>query len=214
MDQFIISDGIRSNCEIMNVATLASRFSFDNLTNPLDDLGANNVLVNASGYQLVDGVKGDKAIFLNSSSSNFFRASGFRFLSFNYSSLSIALWLQPTLRQGIIVDSSLGYSPLAFTSNGSLIAQIGSYSIVFVRPIELAPVWTHIVMTWSFTNGLELYVNTQPVGNVAAPITTSGTGATANMFMLGSGSFVGAIDDWCIYSRELSTVDVCNIFNM
>jgi hypothetical protein len=198
---------------VVNVAALAARFPFENLSHPLDNHGPNDVTVTASGYRLVDGVKGDQAIFLDTSSTDFFRVSGFRFLSYNSVSLSIALWLQPTLRQGIIIDSSLGYSPLAFTSNGSLIAQIDSYSVIFASPLELTPIWTHIVMTWSSGNGLRLYVNTQRVAIVTAP-TTTGSGATANMLMLGGGFFIGAIDDWYVYSKELTTVDICTLFNL
>ena len=194
------------------MASLAARFSFDDLTNVLEDSGPNDVLVNASDYVVVSGVKGSQAILLNSSSSSYFQAFGFRFLSYNDAPLSLSLWVQPVLRQGVLIGSSLGYSPLAFTANGSLIARIDTVSLVSAAFLQLAPIWTHIVLMWSSINGLRLYVDTQLVATTTAP-TSTGSGMITNYLTLGGGSFVGAIDEWRIYSRELTTSEICAVFS-
>ena len=90
-----------------------------------------------------------------------------RFLSYNDASYSLSLWVQPILRQGTIGGSSLGYDPLYFASNESLIARVGSTLISFNMLLQLEPIWSHIVLTCSSSNGLKLYVNNQLVGTVS-----------------------------------------------
>jgi hypothetical protein len=68
------------------------------------------------------------------------------------------------------------------------------------------------VQTWSSTNGIQLYVNNQLVaGTPAATFTGSGT-LNNSLTLSGGGTFVGAIDDWRVYSRELTAQDVCALF--
>ncbi|CAF5114544.1 unnamed protein product, partial [Rotaria sp. Silwood1] len=66
---------------------------------------------------------------------------------------------------------------------------------MFNSLLELAPIWTHLVLTWSSSNGLRLYVNNQLVANAPAP-TLIGSGVTTNYLTIGAGSFTGAIDEW------------------
>jgi len=78
------------------------------------------------------------------------------------------------------------------------------------------------------TNGLRLYVNGTLVSSMGAEaFLTSET--TPNYLTLGNcldgcetcasgsidraGSYAGAIDDWRIYSRELTSSDVCTLKN-
>jgi hypothetical protein len=211
IDQLTVSGGIRTVCQLLNVATMASRLSFDSASGILTDSGPNDVLINAYNYVSTNGLKGGQAILFTNSASSYLQTTGYHFLSYNNAAFSLSLWVQPTLLQGILVGSSLGYDPLTFASNGTLIARMGNTSILFASLLELSPVWTHIALTWSSTNGLILYVNNQKVAS-ASTSTSVGTGTATNSLTLGGGSFAGTIDEWRVYSRELSSNDVCAIF--
>jgi hypothetical protein len=93
--------------------------------------------------------------------------------------------------------------------------------------LPLASSWVLIVQTWSSTNGLNLYVNNTLVSSVVAS-TFLGSGTTPNYLTLGNclsgcsgcsnglvsaaGAFTGAIDDWHVYNRELTSDDVCTLY--
>ncbi len=120
---------------------------------------------------------------------------------------------------------------LGFASNGAIVAQVLTSSttvITVTGPVlNLSPSWVSIVQTWSSTNGLRLYANNTLVSSVAAPDflgseTTpnyltlgnclSGCGVCSNGSVGAPGPFTGAIDDWHVYSRELTSSDVCAMY--
>ncbi|CAF4959030.1 unnamed protein product, partial [Rotaria sp. Silwood1] len=94
--------------------------------------------------------------------------------------------------------------------------------------LSLSSSWTAIVLTWSETNGLKLYVNNALVSSMTAS-TFLASETTSNYLTLGNclngcngcsngtinaaGPFTGAIDDWRIYSRELSSNDICTLYS-
>ena len=94
--------------------------------------------------------------------------------------------------------------------------------------IPLAPAWTHLVQTWSSTNGLRLYVNNVLVAStisMANSYTASGvpnfitlanslSGTSfCNIGLLGSMSpFNGDMDEFRVYSRELNADDICTLY--
>ena len=85
-----------------------------------------------------------------------------------------------------------------------------------------------IAQTWSSTNGLKLYVNNTLVSSVSA-LTFLGSGTTPNYLTLGNclngcsgcsngsvsvvGPFSGAVDDWRIYNREITSNEVCVLYS-
>lgn len=94
-------------------------------------------------------------------------------------------------------------------------------------------VWTHIVVTYSSTNGMALYTNgtlqdlSSPFGSfptnpyTTAPYMTVGNprtngsmpGCTINSPSLSPAAYRGYIDDLRMYSRELTVNDICSLFN-
>jgi hypothetical protein len=120
---------------------------------------------------------------------------------------------------------------LGFASNGAIVAQVltSNTSVITVTgPVLIvSSSWTPIVQTWSSTNGLRLYVNNTLVSSFAAS-DFLGSETTPNYLTLGNclsgcgvcssgsvgalGPFTGAIDDWRVYSRELTSNDVCTLF--
>ncbi|CAF0988999.1 unnamed protein product [Adineta steineri] len=236
IDELSVSGRVKSACEILEQATLAARFSFDG-SSPLVDLGPNTVSSLASNYSLVSG-RTLQAISFMGTSSSFFQASGFLALGIANQPFSISLWVQPQLLAGTIMHVSTNSSGtgfcapfIGFASNGSLIVQLmtnTSYAAISYSSLSLTD-FTHIVQTWSSTNGLRLYINNVLVGSIAAT-TYQTVSSWINYVTLGSclngcvscsavpgnqvlpGSFAGAIDDFRVYSREVTASDVCTLF--
>jgi hypothetical protein len=173
------------------------------------------------------------------SSNSYFQTWGFTSLGVSDQAFSITLWIKPQTLSGTLVHLSTSPSGigstcfplLGFASNGAIVAQILTSSATVVTAIgPVLPVsssWIPIVQTWSSTNGLNLYVNNTLVNSVAAS-TFLGSETTPNYLTLGNclngcggcsngsvgvpGPFTGAVDDWRIYSRELTSIDVCTLF--
>lgn len=97
----------------------------------------------------------------------------------------------------------------------------------------LINVWTHIVLTYSSTNGMALYTNGTlqdvtgpfasfpptfysnfPYMTVGNPGTTSSIpSCTTYTPALSPAPYRGFIDELRIYSEELSVNDICSLFN-
>ncbi|CAF1031354.1 unnamed protein product [Rotaria sordida] len=110
---------------------------------------------------------------------------------------------------------------IGFASNGSLVAQIYNGATILsvtasvIIPLS-SPFWTHIVQTWSSTNGLRLYIDNILVASRSSATVFAASGMTPNYLTLasslsGSGScwaggidlassFTGSVDDFRIYS--------------
>jgi hypothetical protein len=203
----------------------------------LVDQGPNFVSVNASNYTFVSGVN-QQAISFTNTSSSFFQASGFAALGIQNQSFSFSLWVQPTTLAGTLLQTSNDtlaasscVSFLGFASNGSLIAQVRtntSYVAVSYQNLSLDS-FTHIVQTWSSTNGLRLYINSNLVSSALATtywppsswvnyviLGSCLSGCTACFATVGnqisSGPFAGAVDSFQVFSRELTASDVCTLF--
>ncbi|CAF1215252.1 unnamed protein product [Rotaria sordida] len=85
-------------------------------------------------------------------------------------------------------------------------------------------VWTHILQTSSPTNGNRLYIN----GVLAASVAVSSGRAVGPYVFIGAsptgtnscpvgsivpGQFYGAIDEYRVFGRELTTADICRLAN-
>lgn len=238
MDELYIYQRPISSCEILERATLAAYFQFD-ISSPFDDSGPNNVNSTSSYTSIVNGYL-NQAIVFNGSSLSYFQTSGFTSLGITNQAFSITFWIQPQTLSGTLVhlsSSSTGtgstcFPLLGFDSNGAIVAQVLTNSTMIVTAtgsvLPVATAWISIVQTWSVTNGLKLYVN----GTLVSSVTVSsflGSGLTPNYVTLGGclngcslcsngsvyapGPFQGAIDDWRIYTRELSAIDVCTLIH-
>ncbi|CAF3954376.1 unnamed protein product [Adineta steineri] len=237
IDTLKISNRVKSACEILEDATLACRFPFDS-TNTLVDFGPNSVSANAYSYSVLPVGHTLQAIRFNGSNS-YFQASGFTQFSINDQSFSISLWIQPVSRSGTLVHmsklstgaGSWCLSFIGFAPNGTLIAQIydGTAIVSIIAPTVIplsSPYWTHIVQTWSSTNGLRLYIDNILVASEPSAVTFVASSITPNYVTLASSfsatcltgginisnHYVGGLDDFRIYSRELSANDVCTLY--
>ncbi|CAF1311922.1 unnamed protein product [Rotaria sordida] len=235
IDQLSISRRTKSSCEILEIATLSGHFKFDT-PSPFIDLGPNSVATTSSSTSIITGHK-NQAISFSGSSTSYFQTWGFTSFGISNKEFSLAFWIQPQILSGTIVHlstSSLGtgsqcFSLLGFDSNGAIIAQVltdNNNVVTATGPIlPVSSLWIAVVQTWSSTNGLRLYVNNTLVSSVEAS-TFLGSETTPNYLTLGNclngcdgtcssgsigtpGPFTGAIDDWRIYNRELTSDDVC-----
>jgi hypothetical protein len=240
IDQLTISDRVKNACEILEAASLAARFSFDSGA-MLRDFGPNSVAKSASSYSTLSSGHSLQAIAFNGLTSSYFQASGFANIGANNQPFSISLWIQPQHRSGTIVHISTSSNGLGawcfpfigFASNGTLVAQIYDGTMLLsVSASSLlslsSPGWTHIVQTWSSTNGLSLYIDNILVASLPSAITFGTTGIMYNYVTIGNslagsgscltgairsnGPFTGGFDDFRIYSRELSANDVCTLY--
>lgn len=176
-----------------------------------------------------------QAITFNNSTS-YLQISGITSLGLISQSFSISLWIRPYLLKGILVfvsKTSLGTQwsipAIGFATNGSLVGQILDMQIISILdlPTLTTSTWSHIVLTWSSTNGLRLYVNNNLEASLASA--TSYTASSAqNYITLGNSpqasgtctpgivplmtSFNGDLDEFRVYSRELTQDDVCALY--
>ena len=197
----------------------------DNGPNSLPSL-SQNVSYTTSGHR-------SNAISFNYNIS-FFQVTGLTGLGKTNEPFSFSLWIRPNSLVGTLIHVEniapvvWCLSMLGFTANGSLVAQIwtGAPRAVFGPVLSPISTWHHIVQTWSSTNGLRLYVDNALVGSdplatsyVAStlsnlvklanrPTTTCAQGAIAAPF-----AYNGDIDDFRIYSRELTLDDICALYH-
>lgn len=82
--------------------------------------------------------------------------------------------------------------------------------------------WTHIAQTFSSANGSRLYLDGALVATVSSAsgtpigpnvfIGASPTGTnTCNAGAIAPGQFYGSVDEFRVFGRELSTIDICRL---
>ena len=238
IDELLITQRVKSSCEVLERATLAARFEFD-LSSPYTDSGPNAAPTINSASSIIIG-RVNEAISFTGSSTSYFQTWGFTSFGIRNQPFSIAFFIKPTTLSGTLVhlsasptgEDSTCFSLLGFNSNGAIVAQVltdvGEIVSAIGPVLPTSSSWIPIVQTWSATNGLRLYVNGTLVSSMGAEaFLTSET--TPNYLTLGNcldgcetcasgsidraGSYAGAIDDWRIYSRELTSSDVCTLKN-
>ena len=238
MDEVSIYQRAMSPCEILERATLAAYFKFDT-SSPYNDSGPNAVATTVSTTSIVTGYL-SQAISFTGSSSSYFQAYGLTSLGISNQAFSVTFWMKPQTLSGTVIhlsSSSSGtgstcFPLLGFAANGAIVAQVLISSATVVTAtgpiLPVSSSWIPIVQTWSTTNGLKLYVNNTLVSSVgASTFLTSGTtpnyltlggclsgcGACSSGLVGAAGPYSGAIDDWRVYSRELTAIDVCTLYN-
>ncbi|CAF4125547.1 unnamed protein product [Adineta steineri] len=140
----------------------------------------------------------------------------------------MSLWVQRTSTgKGTLVHQSSqtdGHGsctvPIGFSSAGNITATAWAPDNQVTGPVLSINTWTHIATTYSPTNGLRLYVNGTSVGGTGAQsnappsevvILTLGNslrGGECNSQSIATGTFSGYLDEFRVYSRELSATEV------
>ncbi|CAF3502800.1 unnamed protein product [Rotaria socialis] len=237
IDQLSVSSRAKSSCEILEEASLEAWFTFENVRLPLLDIGPYSLSVTASAYTIISGRWSSPAISFTGSNTSYFQAIGFTALRISNHEFSISFWMYPESLSGTLVhvSSSLNGTGwcmpfIGLTGNGSLVAQIyNGVTLSLLGPNVSLSTWYQIVQTWSPTNGLKLYVNSWMTYSWSSATSFLASGSspmyvTLANSLFGSGSchggmlnstmpFIGAIDDFRVYGRELTATDVCTIYN-
>lgn len=226
---------MKSSCELFEEAALVARFEFDN---PLadQDLGPNNLPGYGSQYTFVPSSRSPQGISFGGNNQSHFTIEGVSVLGITNHSFSIVYWMQTANRSGSILHLSswsdgrgwcMPY--MGFNINGSIFAEVlsgGGVKAIAAPDMLPTQSWSHVAQTWSQTNGLRLYINATLVASNTSLSFNTASGVPMYVF-LGSGvmglfhcakgalpskiPFPGAIDDFRIYSRELTAIDICTI---
>ena len=226
-----ISNRVKTPCELRNDATLVSHFGFDGIET---DSGPNKLkgiipILSLGDMAYVAGVVNLALMF--STHNSMFQACSYSALGQTNQPYTIALWVNPTTPVGTILHLSSDMTGsgswclpmLGFSVNGTLIAQSWSGSLMtVVGPQIPAKNWTHVVQTWSTTNGLRLYVNGDVyastsmgtytgynLGNMCILLGQSGFGTNCVAADLDTIPFKGSIDEFYVYNRELTVGEIC-----
>ena len=208
-------------------------------TAPYTDSGPNSLLNNENSASIVSSGHSSDAISFLGTSTSYLQALSLTGLGVSNRPFSIILWIRPESNQTATIVHVSGNSAgtgwcipfLGLTSNTSIVAQIYNLGAITIwgPPISLTAVWSHIVETWSATNGLRLYVNSVLVASntsfnvygasglsnfVTLANSLSGYNLCAGLGLTSAapGGFDGDIDDFRVYSRELTPVEVQTIY--
>ncbi|CAF4125869.1 unnamed protein product [Adineta steineri] len=224
IDQVSLTTAAKSAHDILNDATLASWHSFD--CEITYDSGPNKLQGTAVDVILAPGKVNQALNF--SLSSSYYQIPGYVLLGVRSRSYSMSLWVQRTSTGGgTLVHYSVqtdggGWCtvPMGFSSAGNIIATAWGPNNQVTGPVLSANTWTHIATTYSQANGLTLYVNGVSVGGTGAQtndgpgkpvfltLGNSLSGGGCNSQSITTGPFYGYLDEFRVYSRELSAREV------
>ena len=144
------------------------------------------------------------------------------------------MWVCPSFSQGsILVQQSTKFNGqdwcsnlIGFSSNGQLIVTLWNGSIKeILGPILSVNVWTHVVYSYSSSNGLRLFINGTLI-NSSGPQSYVGSGEVNTLILANSirndschtqsivnNVYFGSLDELRVYSRELNSTDIYNLVN-
>ncbi|CAF4420464.1 unnamed protein product [Rotaria socialis] len=225
----------KNSSEILNDATLHAYYSFDG--GSLIDNGPNGI--NGTAYGNLSSTTGriNEAVQFSSGAYMSYSYNPYYFLGITGHAFTMALWAKPTKNNTaetlIFVGSHLTawcIYFLAMRSTGQITANCWNGAGVTTNgPIVPMNMWTHIGYTYSITNGLRLYINgsrysqTSAFTFVASGVPMSivlGGNRVVQKYNRGSacspgygGAFTGVIDEFYVYRRELTAVEILALAN-
>ncbi|CAF5001124.1 unnamed protein product [Rotaria sp. Silwood1] len=240
LDQVLVVTRAKAASEILVDASLVCYYSFDaNSTYDSGPLGINGSTVNVAAA-VGSGRVSDAISFTTPSS--YYTFGGLRLLGIDNQPYSISVWIKPTsVSGGTIVhvskcDNNCGtnwcLAYMGFSSSGQIVIQSWNYLyfgslISLTGPILSTNVWTHVVNTYSTCNGIRLYLN----GTLYSQSTsfTYMSSSAPNYMYLGNfplipcvaqanniilmGQYYGLLDEFRLYSREITASEVMTLAN-
>ena len=228
IDQMQFSLRAKNTTDMLNDATLVVYYSFDG--GSLLDSGPNGINATATGN--ITSVTGRVNQALQFQGSAYIRPSytAFFMMGVSNQAFSMALWVQPTgsLTQATLVfvhhPSGWCVGVLSIQSSGSVAANFWSGSTMTAAgPILALNIWTHVGYTYSASNGIRLYINGTLV-SASGGFSSSAAGAPV-FIALGSnygnsgcspfygGWFTGLLDEYYLYSREITAAQMFILAN-
>ena len=222
IDNLKITTRAKSAAELLSACCFTAYFSFDS-PNPTYDGGPNGL--NGTSYNVISvtGHLNQGMRFVGSSS--YFMAYGFYqmgYAIYSTKSYSVALWINPTLATSCAIIQISPYLTstchnlfgLSTSTNITVQTIVQGYSWpTLYGPVASLNTWTHIVVTYSLTNGLTLYQNGIWIGNTGS-FSFGSSGAISYLQVgyytscttstISNAAYLGSVDELYVYSRELS----------
>jgi hypothetical protein len=226
IDHVSVTYRAKTVAEILNDASLVAYYSFD--CESTFDSGPN--LLHGTAVEQMNVVgQVNNALQFNSSNA-YFQAFGFTALGSSKEPYSVSLWVKPLSLAGTLVHVSTHadgtgscLSVLGFLATGALVTM--GPNIQIAGPTIPVNTWTHIVQTFSSTNGFHLYINRTMYGSPAVNITNiPGYAvyltlanrllgpASCHLSSIPTKAYSGVIDEVRIYNREINASEVCTLF--
>ena len=168
-------------------------------------------------------------------SPSFVQATGAVYLGTDAYPYSLSIWIQPTsITSGTIIHvasstthSSWSFPILGFTSMGRISAHgcSSSGSVPLIGSSLDVGSWTHLAITYSPTTALRLWINGTQIATSSSAFNSStpdiplvvilGTspnlaGACSSTSIV-TGQYMGIMDEFRLYSRELSAADILDL---
>ncbi|CAF4950896.1 unnamed protein product [Rotaria magnacalcarata] len=210
--------------DILRDATLMAYYSFD--TSLTADNTLNGINTTTSGSPSLVPGRVNQAIQVNPSAYIYTNYSSFPPLGVSNQSHTYSLWVKPTSSYAvstilfIIAETGWCVSVIAMTASGHIVLNsFADHLISVLGPIIPLNIWTHVGVTYSSSNGFKLYINgifysTSGAFNYVAA-GTSLYASIGNDLGLGiycisgsSSGFTGCIDEFFLYSRELTASEI------
>lgn len=205
--------------------------------NTLLDQGPLSIDGTGSNFSYTSSGRLNAALTLSGVSS-YVQVTGLTRLGISGVAYSVAVWIRPTsLAGGTIMHLSSrtdGAQPngwclpiMGLTSSGQIaINSWNGGNVPLTGPTATLNTWTHVTATYSSTNGQRLYINgvqvtasvpyTFAAGGRPMTITLgnslAGTGV-CNTGTIQMGQFSGSLDEFRVYSRELTAAEVSALAN-
>jgi len=231
MDQMSFEARAKSADEILDDATLVAFYKFENDVQDSGPLLINGTSV-GTGYS--SGRIGNALAFPSTATDAYFQASGFILLGTPDYPYSISLWINPTKVKGgatiVHASTSQGWCMafMGFSALGEIVVQSWSGQMYSLVGPNITGGWTHVASTYSHENGLSLYVNGEFIDTTVpflyqaenipkrltlgkSPASTGGHACEQGKIV--TGQYNGALDEFRLYSRELTAGDVYLLAN-
>ena len=227
IDELSITNRTKTAEEILEDATLTVHFSFDD--NSAYDQGPLRINGSLVGNSTFTAGRVGQALEIQNVDPSYLKVQGLVLYGTSNRPHSFAIWMRPKVQQQATVvyaSSSLdgtGWALPVFQIMAT--SQLISYSwngtaISVTGPAVPTNSWTHATVTYSFPNGLQLYVN-GTLSNASAPFVYNASEIPMNLFVgsrisnMGWGlpfnnsdQYCGAVDEFRVYSRELTLGDI------
>ena len=234
IDELSLIDRSKTADEILRDATLTAHFSFDN--GSITDQGPLHLCGSRNGSTNFTTGRVGHALQIDNVSDSFFQVSGLVLLGITDQAYSLAIWIRPSsLGNSTIIHVSSNHAGqgwcvpmLTMTSFGQLRAMSwsGGNPPTISGPIVSVIQWSHVVVTYSLSNGLRLYVNGS-LYNSSSSFSYSASGSVNYLFLGSSfdgssycgappifnGQYAGLVDELRVYSREITSSEVFHLAN-
>ena len=235
LDSIFYFSRAKNASEVLYDATVVAYLSFDG--NTLIDSGPLSINGTGTNYSYASSGRVGNALSLPSLPS-YVQITGLRRISTSSWPYSVAIWIYPTsLAGGTIMHLSsrtdgalagaLCLAIMGLTSSGQIaINSWNGGNVPITGPVVPLNAWTHVMATYSSTNGERLYVNGSLSSLVGAYNYFSGFGIpmtiTLGSSLLGTtcptgtiqmGQFYGSLDEFYVYARELTASEASALAN-